>query len=119
MAIILEGKEGRRVIFDTIYKYNTIGVVNLMLENPSEEAFCSHPKLFALHIKSADSDFGVARDFTVDIGNAKAALKILFNFTFVFCNFGINKNGKCLIILVVKIITNDDNSQELINLYGR
>src|SRR5687768_14399742 len=101
VAIFFYMEETFRVFLNVIYKYYAVGVVDLVLEYARQEALGSNAEVPAVLILGTHPDFCMTRYLAIDIGDAKAALKILFNFTLVFGNFRINKNCKSLVFSVV------------------
>ena len=101
-----------------INKTDTVGVIYLMLQYTGEEAFRTSSDFVAFFVESADTDLVVTGHGAVEVAHAEASFMIGDDFTFVFHDLRIYKDGKATVFFVFKVATHDDNSLEAVDLYG-
>src|SRR4051794_3290865 len=102
-----------------VYKHQAVSVVYFMLKHPGQKSGSLYPDWTAVFIQGSNPYFVVARHLTVYIGYTQTALKIRFNFALKLHNLGVDKYVERLIVLIIKVISNNNYSVGLIYLNRR
>src|SRR5579859_2735685 len=97
-------------------KHDAVGVVNFVLENACQKAFGGNTELAAGRILGTDAHFVIAGNLAVYVRHAEAAFIIFLYFTLVLGNDRIDEYRERFVIFVVKIVTDDDDTQRLVDL---
>ena len=87
-----------------------------MLDNPRQKALGPNPDLPALFICSLHSNFAITGNLAVNIFNTQTAFVIFFDRTIVFNYFRVYKDGKSLVVFIVKVIPDNYYSLGLVDL---
>ena len=93
-------------------------MVDFVLDDPGQKAFCLKAHFVTSGVECLNADFTVAGYFAINVADTEAAFVIGDKFTFVFNDFGINKCSKSVIGFVVKVIANNYDALKLVYLHG-
>lgn len=118
MSVGFQPEESLLVIPYMIYEYYTLGVIDLVLENPRQETFGGQTQRFTLQIQSFEPDFRITRDFAVDVADTQAALEIFLYNPFILGNLGVDEDQEAAVILIIEVIAYYDDFEQLVDLYG-
>lgn len=118
LAVRHKSVEGVFVIFDMIDEELAVEVIDLVLQDTCEETFGRDSKRSPIDVEGSDTDFGVAGDFAVDVGDAETAFGLEDDVAFVFDDLGVDEDSEISVFVIIEIIANDDHTSEVSDLYA-